>query len=191
MLQEYKEEAKPLPVVAITDGAKKIRQDLVVVVGVTLAIILDWYHLGQRVRELMSMIALTKADKRKHVKFIFYHLWRGQVQRIVDYLKTEVNAKNEDKLEEWVTDIDKHRDEIIDYRRRKKAGTPIGNGYVEKGCDQVIGHRQKKKGMSWRKVGSRSLGILKVAELNNRWEELWFPKEAANDPSPLPLASSL
>ena len=191
VLQEYKEESQPLPVVAITDGAKKIRQDLLMVFGVTLIIILDWYHLGKRVRELMSMIALTKEDKRKHLKFIFYHLWRGQVQTVVDYLKTEVNAKNEDKLEELVNYLDKHRDEIIDYRRRKQAGKPIGNGYVEKGCDQVIGHRQKKKGMSWRKVGSRSLGILKVVELNNRWEELWFPKEAANDPSPLRLASNL
>jgi hypothetical protein len=191
VLQEYREESKPLPMVAITDGAKKIQQDLLVVFGVTLVIILDWYHLGKRVRELMSMIALTKEDKRKHLKFIFYHLWRGQVHTVVDYLKTEVNAKNEAKLKELVTYIDKHRDEIIDYRRRKKAGKPVGSGYVEKGCDQVIGRRQKKKGMSWREVGSRSLGILKVAELNNRWEELWFPKEAANDPSHLPLASNL
>jgi hypothetical protein len=52
---------------------------------------------------------------------------------------------------------------------------------MEKGCDPVIGRRQKKKGMSWREVGSRSLGILKVVELNNQWEKLWFPQEAAND----------
>jgi hypothetical protein len=36
--------------------------------------------------------------------------------------------------------------------------------------------------MSWSKVGSRSLGILKVAELNNQWRELWFANEVANDP---------
>jgi len=35
--------------------------------------------------------------------------------------------------------------------------------------------------MSWSQVGSRSLGILKVAELNNQWRELWFSNEAAND----------
>ena len=51
---------------------------------------------------------------------------------------------------------------------------------MEKGVDQVIGYRQKKKGMSWSKKGSKSLGILKVAELNNRWKELWFPEDAAN-----------
>ena len=72
--------------------------------------------------------------------------------------------------------------EIIDYKRRQQAGKVIGSGRIEKGCDQVIGHRQKKKGMSWSEVGSKSLGILKVAELNNKWRELWFANEAANDP---------
>ena len=66
----------------------------------------------------------------------------------------------------------------------------IGSGYIEKGCDQVVGHRQKKKGMSWRETGSRSLGILKVVELNHQWEQFWFPIEAANDSANLWLASS-
>ena len=67
----------------------------------------------------------------------------------------------------------------------------IGSGYIEKGCDQVVGHRQKKKGMSWRETGSRGLGILKVAELNDQWERFWFPAEAANDSTNLQLASNL
>ena len=44
VIQEYDKEVKPLPVVAITDGAKVIRQHLGVVFGATLIIILDWYH---------------------------------------------------------------------------------------------------------------------------------------------------
>ena len=36
--------------------------------------------------------------------------------------------------------------------------------------------------MSWSKIGSGSLGILKVAELNNQWRKLWFSNEAAHDP---------
>jgi hypothetical protein len=70
----------------------------------------------------------------------------------------------------------------IDYQRRQQSGKIIGSGRIEKCCDQVIGHRQKKKGMSWSKIGSGSLGILKVAELNNQWRDLWFSNKAANDP---------
>ena len=40
---------------------------------------------------------------------------------------------------------------------------------MEKGVDQVVGYRQKKKGMSWCSVGSQSLAILKVVELNGQW----------------------
>ncbi len=71
--------------------------------------------------------------------------------------------------------LDKHEQEIIDYERRQQAGRPIGSGRMEKcvdhihaGMNQVIGNRQKGKGMSWTKAGSRALALLKVAELNAR-----------------------
>ncbi|MBK8535738.1 MAG: hypothetical protein IPL59_11755 [Candidatus Competibacteraceae bacterium] len=80
VLQEYGKESEPLPIVAITDGAKVIRQDYAVF-GTLLVIILDWYHLGKKLRDLMSMIALNKADKDRHLKFMFYHLWRGNLYR--------------------------------------------------------------------------------------------------------------
>ena len=190
VIKEYGSEAKPVPVIAITDGARVIRQHLHSVFGVALIIILDWYHLGKKVRELMSMIARNKDEKNLHLKFIFYHLWRGEVDTVIDYLTTKVQPRNEEKHCELINYINKHRDEIIDYRRRKKAGKMIGSGYIEKGCDQVVGHRQKKKGMSWRNAGSRGLGILRVAELNHQWEHFWFPTEAANDSEPLRLAAN-
>ena len=182
VIQEYSDEQKSLNLVAITDGAKAIRGRLLAIFGVTVVIILDWFHLGKKVRELMSMIAPTKAEKVTYLKFIFYHLWHGKTETVLNYLKTEVKAKNPEKLSELIGYIEKHKSEIIDYKRRQQAGKVIGSGRIEKGCDQVIGHRQKKKGMSWSEIGSKSLGILKVAELNNKWWELWFANEAANDP---------
>jgi hypothetical protein len=47
------------------------------------------------------------------------------------------------------------------------------------GVDQVIGYRQKKKGMSWSQKGSKALAILKVVELNSQWEQIWFPERKA------------
>lgn len=43
--------------------------------------------------------------------------------------------------------------------------------------DQVIGHRQKHKGTSWRPQGSRALGLLKVLELNGQWQQFWFSQQ--------------
>ena len=60
----------------------------------------------------------------------------------------------------------------------------VGSGRVEKACDSTIGKRQKRKAMSWSKVGSRSLAILKVVELNHKWLDIWFPPIASNDLQP-------
>lgn len=190
VIQEYGSETEPVPIVAITDGAQVIRQHLFSVFGVTLILILDWYHLGKKVRDLMSMIPRNKDEKNLHLKFIFYHLWRGEVYTVMDYLEKKVQPKNQEKHRELINYLNKHRDEIIDYRRRKKAGKMIGSGCMEKGCDQVVGHRQKKKGMSWREAGSRSLGILRVTELNHQWKRFWFPTEAANDSEQLRWAAN-
>jgi len=73
--------------------------------------------------------------------------------------------------------LEKHRREIIDYERRQQAGKSIGSGRMEKAVDQVIGSRQKKKGMSWSQKGSKALAILKTVELNHQWEKLWLPEE--------------
>jgi len=47
------------------------------------------------------------------------------------------------------------------------------------GEDVNVGFRQKNKVGSWRPLGSRALSLLKVAELNGQWEQLWFPAQAA------------
>jgi hypothetical protein len=180
LITEYGKEEKPLNIVAITDGAKEIRLRLLRIFAVLITIILDWYHLCKKLTELMSMIARNKEEKIQHLNFLFFHLWRGMSEEALIYLKTKVIARNQQKLLELITYIEKHKLEIIDYGARKDAGKSIGSGRMEKGVDQVIGFRQKKKGMSWSQKGSQSLAILKVAELNNVWEKLWFPKYADN-----------
>jgi len=170
---------EPLNVVVISDGARAIRHQVLQIFGVLLTVILDWYHLEKKVWELMSMVARTKAEKERHVAQLRQWLWRGEVGAAVQYLQTEVGAKNERQRAALITYLEKHEAEIIDYERRQQAGKSIGSGRMEKGVDQVIGQRQKKKGMSWSRKGSQALGILKVVELNHEWEQLWFPEQMA------------
>jgi len=123
--------------------------------------------------------AKNKQEKARHLAFIFDHLWRGNTPEVLHYLNTEVKAKHPGKLRELMGYLEKHQGEIIDDERRQKAGKTIGSGRMEKGVDQVIGFRQKKKGMSWRPKGSKALGILKIVELNQQWTKLWFPERIA------------
>lgn len=169
---------EPLNLVVLSDGAQAIRCRWMTLFGVV-TIILDWYHLRKKVRELMSMIARTKPEKATHLREVLFHLWRGNPAAAIQYLKTQVAVRNSIKHQELIGYLEKHQAEIIDYGRRQKAGKPIGSGRGEKGVDQVIGRRQKKKGMSWSQTGSHALGILKVMELNGQWQQLWTPEKVA------------
>ncbi len=168
-----------LPIVAITDGASSIRKRLYALNPQGITLILDWYHLCKKLREFLSMITRNKAEKTEHSKFLFCNLWRGNTRDVLTYLKTQIKARNQKKLDELITYITKHQSEIINYELRRKTGKTIGSGRMEKGVDIVIGHRQKHKGMSWSSLGSKALAILKVTECNGKWRQTWFPQMAA------------
>ena len=79
-----------------------------------------------------------------------------------------VSARREKAKDDLLGYFARHESEIIDYGRRQEAGKAIGSGRMEKAVDQVIGVRQKNRGMSWTKKGNRALVLLTVARLNAR-----------------------
>ena len=173
LITEYGDRADPLPLVAITDGARHIRLLFEQIFDQPVPIILDWYHLQKKCLQLLSMIARNKTEKERHLPIILNQLWHGQVQDTIAYLQDNVLPRNQLKFDELITYLRKHQSEIINYERRKQAGKTIGSGRMEKGVDLTIGHRQKHKGMSWSDLGSRALALLKMVELNGLWHTLW------------------
>ena len=156
-----------LSVVAITDGAKSIRADLSALFGEGVRVILDWYHLAKRVRENLSMMAVSMTQREDWEKTLLGALWIGEVGKAIALL-TPLPARREKAKADLLGYLQKHATEIIDYGRRQSAGKPIGSGRMEKAVDQVVGLRQKNRGMSWTKAGSRALALLTVAKLNAR-----------------------
>jgi hypothetical protein len=170
--REWGARETPLPVVALTDGARKIRLDLSTLFGEGVRIVLDWYHLEKRVYQHLSMCAHSKSERESWERTLLGYLWRGQVRQALSFLE-ELSPRNRQALSELVGYLQKHEGEIIDYERRSALGKPIGSGRMEKAVDQVIGMRQKKKGMSWSEKGSQTLAQLKIAELNGKWKQLF------------------
>lgn len=177
--QVYGNRSGSLPLVIISDGATSIRKRWTQTFGESIVVVLDWYHLTKKLRDLMTMIARSKAEKQDHLKVLFAQLWTGQVQSALDYITHQVIPRNREKWQELLTYLGKHQHEIVHYERRQKAGKPIGSGRVEKAVDQVVGFRQKHKGQSWQPQGSRALGLLKVLELNGKWHQFWFSCQPA------------
>ena len=180
IISEYGGVDKTYTIISITDGARKIKRDMKIIFGDNLVRILDWYHLKEKLKDLMSMIALNKSEKKKHLDYMRKKCWEGEVSKAIKYLKTKVTAKNQAKYKELIGYLTKHEIEIINYKKRKEAGKTIGSGRMESGVDQVVGRRQKDNGTSWSKKGSKALAILKVKLLNNEWDKIWtFNKKRA------------
>lgn len=152
--------SKELPIVLISDGARKIRLTAEAIFGSYVVIILDWYHLSKKVSNLMSMINQNKADKIFNISVINKFLWDGKVTEAIGFIERISTVKNKEKREELKNYLIKHANEIIDYSKRKSIGKTIGSGRCEKANDQIVAHRQKKKGMAWSFNGSKSLAIL-------------------------------
>lgn len=158
--------SKPIPIVAITDGARSIRLSLQSIFGLAVCIILDWYHLQLKIKTLMSMIAHNKADKEAYIKDLKALLWVGDVEQTLIYLDTMDKVRNKTKHQELRDYLAKHQHEIINYGLRKAAHKTIGSGRGEKANDIVVAHRQKKKGMAWSRAGSFALAIVKANRIN-------------------------
>jgi hypothetical protein len=134
--------SKPLPLVAITDGARSIRLVLQSIFGTSVCIILDWYHLQLKVKNLMSMIAYNKADKEQAIVDLKELLWSGNATEAMIYLDNMDKVKNEVKRKELRDYLEKHQKEIINYGLRQSTHKTIGSGRCEKANDLVVAHRQ-------------------------------------------------
>ena len=169
---------KVLNFVAITDacpetsvGARDIRLRLWKMFGKNVSIILDWYpprfrgrHLKKKVNELMSMMGLLKAIKETHIQFILSLLWKGYLHQALLYIEKEITpSKNMIKHQEHLIKyLNKHENEIINYKKRQSAGKVIGSGMAENAVFQVIGRRQKNQASAWSVSDCKGLVVLKV-----------------------------
>jgi hypothetical protein len=155
----YSAKIKQLPIVCISDGATSIKNQNKYLFGNEVTHILDWYHLQSKITQLMSQIATHKSSKEECINLINNYLWNGNVINAVLVLKF-MEVKNQIKRDELIKYLEKNQDHIINYERRKQAGKIIGSGRTEKQNDCIVSKRQKRKGMSWSKNGSRNLAIL-------------------------------
>jgi hypothetical protein len=75
-------------------------------------------------------------------------------------------------LGEFTGYVQNHAGRIPDYAARQKAGRTIGSGAVEKGVDIVVNRRLKgRRGMRWWRERASGVIALRLAILNDEWEQ--------------------
>ena len=116
----------------------------------------------------MSMIARNKEQKEKAAKEIVGLLWEGLTDDAIAYLQ-KMAVKNQSIQAELIEYLQKHKEEIINYKKRKEANKTIGSGRAEKGVDMVVAYRQKNKPIAWSENGSYALSTLRAESLNRKF----------------------
>ncbi|WP_448602796.1 ISKra4 family transposase [Thermoleptolyngbya sp.] len=166
-------------VVWISDGARGFWR-LFEHCFATVAIgILDFYHATEHLHAAAEAYGTTLKHRTPQQWFtrLRYQLRHGYVHHILHefaallrYASTPEAAKP--KLRQVRNYLKTHQQHLL-YRQFKKLGLPIGSGVVESACKWLITQRFKGAGMRWSEPGFDHLLLLRVAWVNQRFEQLF------------------
>jgi hypothetical protein len=161
--------SKPGSLVFFTDGARDLRLAIQNTFSfISFKIILDWYHLEKKCKDLLSMAISGKQVKNQTLTEVLAWLWLGRVERAVKVLTDvkEDTIKNATQRDNLINYLSRNQDCIPCYALRKKLGLRVSSNPVEKANDVLVSNRQKHNGMSWSPDGSTSLATLTALRRN-------------------------
>jgi len=162
--------SNPGSLVFFTDGARDLRSAIQgIFCFLPFKIILDWFHLEKKCKDLLSMAIKGKQAKNQLLACVLAWLWLGKVDQAINVLRAlpEDLIKNGTQRDNLITYLHRNQACIPCYALRKKLGLRISSNPVEKANDLVVSNRQKHNGMSWSADGSTSLATLTSVRRND------------------------
>jgi hypothetical protein len=141
-------------------------------------IILDWYHLVKKCKELLSLSLRGRLIRNEVLAGLMPRLWHGLTNQGIEMLKQiePGKIKNNEQMVKLIAYLERNNDMIPCYALRKSLGLCNSSAIGEKMNDLIVSTRQKHNGMSWSKKGSLALAALTTAKLNGE-SEIWLKKK--------------
>jgi len=158
----------------LTDGEKALKTAIFDAFSwyPNVVLILDWYHLSRKVGQLLSMgLNGSSKDKKPVGAQLRKLLWEGRTDQAIACLEALTPAgkvRNQTKVDELKTYLERHRTHIPSYAVRDELQLRNSSNRVEKANDQLVSQRQKRKGLSWTDDGSASLATLRMVRVNGQ-----------------------
>jgi hypothetical protein len=178
---------QPGSLVFFTDGARDLRKAIQDIFHfIPFKIILDWYHLEKKCKDLLSMAINGKQIKNQILTELLARLWLGKVHRAIKLLQelSQESIKNQKELHNLINYLERNSGCIPCYALRNKLGLRTSSNPVEKANDLLVSHRQKQNGMSWSPDGSTSLATL-TALCRNSEDYQWLLNQSIRFTFPL------
>ena len=156
-------------IVIFADGARSIGGAVQEMLGFArIKIIMDWYHLDKKCREVLSMGVKGRDIRNEILKELLGKLWFGDVdgaKTVLGGIEPE-KIKNAEKIVELGEYFERIRSHVPCYALRKKLGLRNSSNRGEKANDLVVSNRQKHNGMSWSNDGSFAFASVSAASFN-------------------------
>ena len=156
--------------VFFTDGAREIHKEISRMFAfANYKIILDWYHLEKKCKELLSMALKGREIRNGFLKELLPCLWFGNMDgsiRLLQNISPE-KVKNYDKITELIGYFERVREYVPVYALRAELGLRNSSNQGEKANDLIVSQRQKHNGMSWSDDGSLAFASVSSVIKNN------------------------
>lgn len=137
--------------------------------------VLDRWHLADAQTRALRRAVPEEGERAEWAERLTAGLETGDVAEalaVLAELAEQVTAPAAPAVAEFTTFLREQTARIPDYGTRRRAGQPIGSGGVEKGVDVVVNRRCKgRRGMKWWRDHATAVVALRVAELNDEWEQ--------------------
>lgn len=143
--------------------------------------ILDFYHATQN---LWKAAAAWLDGRTRNANEWFtsarHRLRHGQVDSVLEELSNVLRSTDGTiPFESWnvvyncYQYLETHRDHVQYSLFKDTLGLPIGSGFVESACKWIVQQRFKLVGMRWSEEGFNNLLHLRIAWVNERFEEIF------------------
>jgi len=166
----------PGSLVFFTDGARDLRSAIQDAFSfLPFKIILDWFHLEKKCKDLLSMAISGKEAKKQILTALLAQLWLGKVDQAMKLLQevSQESIKNQKDLDNLINYLHRNSNCIPCYALRHKLELRISSNPVEKANDLLVSSRQKHNGMSWSPDGSTSLATVTSVRHNSE-DSYWL-----------------
>ena len=158
-------------VAALQDGAEWI-QSLIAALRADILRILDFYHAGQYISDIATLVSQAGTQLPAKWKNEQLHELKHQgaekvLEEVLHLLQNNPHVEDLDKKVKYL----QKRKEMMQYPQFQQKGWPIGSGSVESANVGVVQNRLKGVGMHWERKNVNPMLALRIGACNDRWEE--------------------
>jgi len=137
--------------------------------------IIDFFHAKEKLWEVANAV-YGEGDPKASLwaqrwSGVLYKRDAAAVLPALKRLRPTAQAKGEE-LRKVIGYFSTHRNRMR-YGYFRRHGYFIGSGVTESSCKHLVGSRLKQAGMCWNKVNVQAILQVRVALLNQRWDNLW------------------